>query len=69
MDDQETRQDGPGSGELPPTETFASDVASGWITPEITYPSYRAFWKACSSGPDRGKGPQNEGSSFLAFSD
>jgi fatty acid desaturase len=42
-------------------------VASGWITPEIVYPSYRAFWKACSSGPDRGAGPKNEGSSFLAF--
>ena len=44
-------------------------VASGWITPEITYPNYRTFWKACSSGPERGAGPQNEGSSFLAFSD
>ena len=24
--------------------------ASGWVTPALTYPSYRAFWKACSSG-------------------
>lgn len=26
-------------------------VASGWVTPEIEYPSYRAFWKRASSGP------------------
>ncbi len=25
-------------------------VASGWVTPDIEYPSYRAFWRACSSG-------------------
>ena len=25
-------------------------VAAGWIVPEIEYPSYRAFWRACSSG-------------------
>jgi fatty acid desaturase len=25
-------------------------VASGWVTPDIEYRSYRAFWKACSSG-------------------
>lgn len=25
-------------------------VASGWVTEELTYPSYRAFWKACASG-------------------
>ena len=25
-------------------------VASGWLTPDIEYPSYRAFWKACSAG-------------------
>jgi fatty acid desaturase len=23
-------------------------VADGWITPEIVYPSYRAFWRACT---------------------
>lgn len=23
--------------------------ASGWVTPALVYPSYRAFWKACSS--------------------
>jgi fatty acid desaturase len=27
-------------------------VASGWVTPELTYPSYRALWKALSSRPD-----------------
>ena len=42
-------------------------VASGWITPEITYPSYRAFWKACSSGPERTASDRAEGTSFLAF--
>ena len=25
-------------------------VEAGWITPGLEYPSYRAFWKACSSG-------------------
>ena len=25
-------------------------VASGWITPELEYPSYRALWKALASG-------------------
>ncbi len=25
-------------------------VRAGWITPEIEYPSYRAFWRAASSG-------------------
>ena len=27
-------------------------VRSGWVVPEIEYPTYRAFWKACSSGDD-----------------
>jgi fatty acid desaturase len=27
-------------------------VASGWVTPDIEYPSYRAFWRACSSRPE-----------------
>jgi fatty acid desaturase len=26
-------------------------VRSGWVTPALEYPSYRAFWRACSSGP------------------
>ena len=26
-------------------------VAAGWVTPDIEYPSYRAFWRACSSHP------------------
>lgn len=42
-------------------------VASGWITPELEYPSYRAFWKAASSGPDRSDSTRAEGTSFLAF--
>jgi fatty acid desaturase len=42
-------------------------VASGWITPELEYPSYRAFWKTASSGPERGRGQRADGSSFLAF--
>jgi fatty acid desaturase len=25
-------------------------VASGWVVPELEYPSYRAFWKACAAG-------------------
>ena len=25
-------------------------VAAGWVTPEATYPTYRAFWRAASSG-------------------
>ncbi len=25
-------------------------VRSGWVVPDIEYPSYRAFWKACSAG-------------------
>jgi fatty acid desaturase len=44
-------------------------VASGWITPEIEYPSYRAFWAACSSGNANDRGARAEGSSFLAFDD
>ena len=51
-------------------------VASGWVTPDVEYPSYRAFWKACSSGAPRprptpgtdGVGPVTETrSSFLDF--
>ncbi|MCU1356787.1 MAG: fatty acid desaturase [Acidimicrobiales bacterium] len=30
--------------------TFQHELdASGWVTPEIEYPSYRAFWRACAS--------------------
>lgn len=25
-------------------------VAAGWVTPDIEYASYRAFWRACSAG-------------------
>ncbi len=27
-------------------------LASGWVTPDVEYPSYRAFWRACSSRPE-----------------
>ncbi len=27
-------------------------VAAGWVTPELEYPSYRAFWQACASAPE-----------------
>jgi fatty acid desaturase len=40
-------------------------VASGWITPELEYPSYRAFWKACSSG--EGTSIRATGNSHLGF--
>jgi fatty acid desaturase len=44
-------------------------VASGWITPDIEYPSYRAFWKACSAGAERGPSSRAVGNSQLAFDD
>lgn len=44
-------------------------VASGWITPELEYPGYRAFWKACSSGSAGNRSRQATGTSFLAFDD
>jgi fatty acid desaturase len=25
-------------------------VRSGWVVPDLEYPSYRAFWRACSAG-------------------
>ena len=28
-------------------------VRSGWVTESITYPTYRAFWRAASSGEAR----------------
>ena len=28
-------------------------VRAGWVTPAIEYPSYRAFWRAASSGAPR----------------
>jgi fatty acid desaturase len=28
-------------------------VAAGWVTDAIEYPSYRAFWRAASSGPPK----------------
>ncbi len=44
-------------------------VASGWVTPEIEYPSYRAFWKAVSSGGSDARSRQATATSFLAFDD
>ncbi|NNE11791.1 MAG: hypothetical protein HKN41_06030 [Ilumatobacter sp.] len=44
-------------------------VASGWIVPEIEYPTYRAFWRACSSGADGSVSERADGISFLAFDD
>ena len=44
-------------------------VASGWITPDIEYPSYRAFWRAASSGTDASGSRRADGVSFLAFDD
>jgi len=45
-------------------------VASGWLVPDIQYPSYRAFWKACSAGSARSEAsaPHGAASSFLDFS-
>jgi fatty acid desaturase len=44
-------------------------VRSGWIRPEIEYASYRAFWKAVSSGAGDSRSEQAAGVSFLAFDD
>jgi fatty acid desaturase len=32
-------------------------VASGWVTEALTYPSYRAFWRAAASRPQPASGP------------
>ncbi len=45
-------------------------VASGWVTEELEYPSYRAFWKACSSGTVKAApvaGAGSGSSSMLGF--
>ena len=42
-------------------------VASGWVTPDIEYPSYRAFWRAASSGGGAARSERADGVSFLAF--
>jgi len=44
-------------------------VASGWVTPDIEYPSYRSFWRAASSGSGGSASPRADGISFLAFDD
>ena len=28
-------------------------VRSGWLVPDVEYPTYRAFWRACSAGQPR----------------
>jgi fatty acid desaturase len=33
-------------------------VDSGWVTDTLEYPSYRAFWRACSSGAPRASATQ-----------
>ena len=25
-------------------------IRSGWLVPDVEYPTYRSFWKACSAG-------------------
>jgi fatty acid desaturase len=44
-------------------------VASGWVTADIEYPSYRAFWRAASSGDGGSTSERADGVSFLAFDD
>ncbi len=50
-------------------------VASGWVVPQIEYPSYRALWRALSSRPEDDGTQQthdptrSDGSSFLGFDD
>jgi fatty acid desaturase len=34
-------------------ELHAELVRSGWLVPDVEYPSYRAFWRACSAGQRR----------------
>ncbi len=40
-------------------------VDSGWVTPGLEYPSYRAFWRACSSGEGTARSMQATGNSML----
>jgi hypothetical protein len=30
-------------------------VASGWVTPQLEYPSYQALWRALASGEERSR--------------
>lgn len=36
-------------------------VRSGWVTPDITYPSYTALWRKLASGPTRTVAPATTG--------
>ncbi len=40
-------------------------VDAGWVTPELEYPSYRAFWRACSSGEGTTRSARATGNSML----
>ncbi len=40
-------------------------VASGWVTEELEWPSYWAFWKACSSGAEPDRSAQSSGNSWV----
>ncbi len=40
-------------------------VDAGYVVPGLEYPSYRAFWKACSSGDGTAKSMQATGNSML----
>ncbi len=49
-------------------------LASGWLVPDIEYPSYRALWRELSSRPDEAETRRHdpnrtETTSFLGFSD
>ncbi len=37
-------------------------VAAGWVVPELEYPSYRAFWRAASSGTTKAPAVAGAGS-------
>ena len=39
-----------GVGESATRTALSRMVAAGWVTPEAPYPTYRAFWRAASSG-------------------
>lgn len=45
-------------------------VAAGWITPDIEYPSYWSFWRACSSGQPKDAAPvARDGDARSSFMD
>ena len=38
-------------------------VASGWVVPDLEYPSYTALWRKLASGPTRTPAPATTGTS------